>query len=63
MQTIKRQSIAITEGELRELDALSDHFGEPISQVIRRSITLLYYITFNQSNKQQGCNENEDTDI
>lgn len=44
--TVKRVSFALTKEDLRELEKLSTHFEETPSQVIRRALILLNYVTF-----------------
>lgn len=44
--TIKRTHFALSEQDRRELDALSKHFGETHSAVMRRALILLNHITF-----------------
>jgi hypothetical protein len=44
--TEKRLTISFTREQLRELKALQDKFGETPSDIIHRSVALLYYINF-----------------
>lgn len=48
--TIKRTQFALNKEDIRELEALSKHFGETHSAVIRRALILLNYITFQRAN-------------
>ncbi len=44
--TVKRTTIALNKGDVQSLTELREHFGEDISQVYRRALILLHYITF-----------------
>jgi hypothetical protein len=44
--TVKRIHLGITKEDEREIKALCNHFNENTSQVIKRAIILLNYITF-----------------
>lgn len=46
--TQKRIHLALTEQDLKELESLEKHFNENRSQVMKRALTLLSYITFNK---------------
>lgn len=44
--TAKRISLALTIEDIRELEILCNFFKENQSQVIKRALILLHYITF-----------------
>ena len=43
--TVKRITLALSKEDLKELEFLNNHFGESASQVMRRALILLHYIT------------------
>lgn len=47
--TQKRIHLSLTKENLRELDLLCNHFGENKSEVIKRALIILHYITFNKN--------------
>lgn len=49
--TEKRLTIAFTREQLRELEVLTEKFGESPSAVIHRAILILHYITFTGDQK------------
>ena len=46
--TMKRITLALTKEDIRELDLLADLFSETRSQILKRALTLLHYITINE---------------
>lgn len=53
-KTEKRIMFSATKEDLRELNALAEHFGENQSAVIRRALILLHHITYaDQDNQPQ----------
>ncbi len=44
--TVKRISVGLSKEDLRSLTALSEAFGETPSQVVKRGLAILTYITF-----------------
>lgn len=54
MKTIVKQtSLAFTQGELDQIDDLRKEFGENYSQVLKRALILLHYITFNDKKEEK----------
>ena len=51
--TIKRVSVSLSKKDIEELEALSKHFGEHMTQVVRRGLILLYERTFNTLDKKK----------
>jgi len=49
--TIKRTHLSLTKETLRQLDELALEFGESKGEVMKRAITILYYITFKEQTK------------
>lgn len=60
--TKKRITITLTKEELRELTKLGLKFAENPSQVIKRALTILNYITFNQRLIDKGSLRDENDD-
>lgn len=44
--TVKRISLALTAGDLQQLDDLCDHFQEHQTNIIKRGLIILHYATF-----------------
>ena len=53
--TIRRISVGVTKENLRQLDTMCEEFGESKSQVVKRALTILFYIS-----KNQGSDKNQD---
>lgn len=58
---LKRTSIALTDENWNQLKLLMDDFGENRSEVIKKSLTLLYYTTFMKENKYVSISGNDKT--
>jgi hypothetical protein len=50
--TAKRISIALTKEDVFELESMCDRFGENQTEVIKRALILLHYITFNEDKEK-----------
>ncbi len=48
--TRKRITLSLTKGDIRELDLLCQFFEENPTDVIKRGIELLHYVTFHEKN-------------
>jgi hypothetical protein len=50
--TVKRISLSLTRGDIRDLDELTAHFQETSTQVVKRALLMLQYVTFMNAEKQ-----------
>ena len=53
--TSKRIHLALTEQDVKEIELLKEHFNETTSQVMKRALILLSYITFTQQENEKSC--------
>lgn len=51
--TMKRIHLSLTKEDLRQLETLGSYFEETNSQVIKRALILLHYITFTNRDKNE----------
>lgn len=55
MATVQeRYHLGLTRADVAQLSALMAHFGETRSQVFKRALILLHYITFNGNEEFTG---------
>jgi hypothetical protein len=50
---IKRTTIALTQSDVDKLEALSRREGENWTQVLRRALFLMHYVTFKEGKKNE----------
>jgi hypothetical protein len=50
--TVKRTTIALNKGDVFLLEELKNKYGEDTSQIYRRALTVLHYISFVTDTKQ-----------